>query len=81
MGDLERRKIGESKKPLDDNSATHVIRNALGGSSGGTEKQYERLNEILQLPPGVARSYRDDITVIVISFNEEYLASNATDDS
>jgi pyruvate dehydrogenase phosphatase len=78
---LERRKIGESKKPLDDNAATHIIRNALGGSSGGMEKQYERLNEILQLPPGVARSYRDDITVIVIRFNEDFLASDAVRDS
>lgn len=78
---MQRRKIGESKKPLDDNSATHIIRNALGGSSGGAEKQYERLSELLQLPPGVARSYRDDITVIVIMFNEDFLASDAAGDS
>uniref|UniRef100_A0AC34R3X1 PPM-type phosphatase domain-containing protein n=1 Tax=Panagrolaimus sp. JU765 TaxID=591449 RepID=A0AC34R3X1_9BILA len=74
--ELERRKQGESKKPLDDNSATHVIRNALGGVSGGTELQYERLKESLQLPPGMARHYRDDITVIVIHFNENYLSSS-----
>lgn len=72
--------MGESKKPLDDNSATHVIRHALGGSSSGTEKQYEKLQEILQLPPGIARNYRDDITVIVITFNSEFLASNAAGD-
>lgn len=72
--------MGESKKPLDDNSATHVIRNALGGSTGGSEKQYERLQEMLQLPPGVARNYRDDITVIVVTFNENFLASHAADD-
>uniref|UniRef100_A0AC34GWY1 Uncharacterized protein n=1 Tax=Panagrolaimus sp. ES5 TaxID=591445 RepID=A0AC34GWY1_9BILA len=75
--DLERRKQGESKKPLDENSATHVIRNALGGVSGGIELQYERLKESLQLPPGMARHYRDDITVVVIHFNESYLSSNA----
>uniref|UniRef100_A0AC35GNH5 PPM-type phosphatase domain-containing protein n=1 Tax=Panagrolaimus sp. PS1159 TaxID=55785 RepID=A0AC35GNH5_9BILA len=75
--DLERRKQGESKKPLDENSATHVIRNALGGVSGGTELQYERLKESLQLPPGMARHYRDDITVIVIHFSESYLSSIA----
>jgi pyruvate dehydrogenase phosphatase len=56
--DLERRKQGESKKPLDENSATHVIRNALGGVSGGQDLQYERLKESLQLPPGMARHYR-----------------------
>lgn len=74
--ELEKRKQGESKKPIDDNSATHVIRNALGGVSGGTELQYKRLKESLQLPPGMARHYRDDITVIVIHFNENYLSSS-----
>jgi hypothetical protein len=44
------------------------------------EKQYERLQEILQLPPGVARNYRDDISVIVVSFNTDFLASNAAGD-
>jgi len=78
--ELERRKQGESKKPIDDNSATHVIRNALGGVSGGTVLQYERLKESLQLPPGMARHYRDDITVIVVHFNEEYLSSSTDSD-
>ena len=31
---------------MDENSATHVIRNALGGCSGGTDLQYARLKEI-----------------------------------
>lgn len=79
--DLERRKLGESKKPLDDNSATHIIRNALGGCTGGMEKQYERLQESLQLPPGMARNYRDDITVIVVHFNEQFLTANDSDQS
>uniref|UniRef100_A0A7E4V1R0 PPM-type phosphatase domain-containing protein n=1 Tax=Panagrellus redivivus TaxID=6233 RepID=A0A7E4V1R0_PANRE len=74
--DLERRKQGESKKPLDENSATHVIRNALGGVSGGTDHQYERLKESLQLPPGMARHYRDDLTVIVVHFNPEYIKNH-----
>jgi pyruvate dehydrogenase phosphatase len=80
LGDLITRKKGESKKPLDDNSATHVIRNALGGCSGGMDKQYERLQEILSLPPGMARNYRDDITVIVIHFNEGFLANASGDE-
>ncbi|KAI6226072.1 [Pyruvate dehydrogenase [acetyl-transferring]]-phosphatase 1, mitochondrial [Aphelenchoides besseyi] len=78
--DLEGRKAGESKKPIDDNSATHVIRSALGGVTGGTEKQYERLQESLQLPPGMARSWRDDITVIVVQFNSDYIAAAAAAD-
>jgi pyruvate dehydrogenase phosphatase len=80
--DLEQRKLGESKKPLDENSATHVIRNALGGCSGGTDLtlQYARLQESLQLPPGMARHYRDDITVIVVHFNEHFLRANSDTD-
>jgi len=70
---LENRKRGERKRPMDSNSATHVIRNALGGISGGIEKQYNRLRETLELPPGSARHHRDDITVLVLHFNEEYL--------
>ncbi|KAK0425029.1 hypothetical protein QR680_008993 [Steinernema hermaphroditum] len=73
--ELKERRAGESKKPLDDNSATHIIRHALGGVTGGTELQYERLRDSLQLPPGMARSHRDDITVIVIHFNDEYLSN------
>ncbi|CAI5437681.1 unnamed protein product [Caenorhabditis angaria] len=63
----------KTKKPIDENCATHIIRHALGGVSGGATKQYERLIDILQVPPGRARNYRDDITVIVIHFNDSYL--------
>ncbi|KIH49845.1 hypothetical protein ANCDUO_20079, partial [Ancylostoma duodenale] len=75
MIDLQERKIGASshKKPIDENCATHIIRHALGGVSGGQSKQYERLIDILQVPPGRARNYRDDISVVVIHFNEKYL--------
>lgn len=75
MLDLRERKIGERshKKPIDENCATHIIRHALGGISGGQSKQYERLIDILQIPPGRARNYRDDISVIVIHFNEKFL--------
>ncbi|KJH41094.1 protein phosphatase 2C [Dictyocaulus viviparus] len=73
--ELKERKIGAQshKKPIDENCATHIIRHALGGVSGGQTKQYERLIDILQIPPGRARNYRDDISVIVIHFNENYL--------
>lgn len=35
---MEIRKQDHFKKPLDENSATHLIRNALGGCAGGTEQ-------------------------------------------
>ncbi|CAD6186129.1 unnamed protein product [Caenorhabditis auriculariae] len=72
---LRERAQGESqaKKPIDENCATHVIRHALGGISGGATKQYQRLIDILQVPPGRARCYRDDISVMVIHFNDRFL--------
>jgi pyruvate dehydrogenase phosphatase len=70
FNDLQQRKSGDSKKS---NGATHVIRNALGGCSGGTELQYARLQESLEIPPGMARHYRDDITVVIVHFNEHFL--------
>ncbi|MCP9263505.1 [Pyruvate dehydrogenase [acetyl-transferring]]-phosphatase 1, mitochondrial [Dirofilaria immitis] len=60
------------KKPLDENSATHLLRHALGGP-GEVSAQYLRLIEMLQLPPDVTRRYRDDITIIVIHFDQNYL--------
>lgn len=70
--ELKQRAVGESKKPLDSNSATHVLRHALGGCSGGLEHRYKRLSSLLHLPTGIARNYRDDITIIVIHFNQDY---------
>ena len=69
MRELEVRRLGGLKKPLDNNSATHVIRNAIGGCSSDLELQYARLKESLQLPVGASRNYRDDITLIVVHFN------------
>ncbi|KAF7639151.1 PPM-type phosphatase domain-containing protein [Meloidogyne graminicola] len=80
LNNLERRQTSDNKKPLDENCATHLIRNALGGVSGDVELQYARLEEMLMLPPGMARHYRDDITVIVIQFNERYLLEDHEDD-
>ncbi|KAJ1367970.1 hypothetical protein KIN20_029009 [Parelaphostrongylus tenuis] len=74
--ELHERRRGEQsrRKPIDENCATHIIRNALGGVTGGQSKQYERLIDILQVAPGRARNYRDDISVIVIHFDEKYLS-------
>jgi hypothetical protein len=44
---LERRQSNSNKKPLDENCATHLIRNALGGVSGDVELQYARLEVFL----------------------------------
>uniref|UniRef100_A0A915Q818 PPM-type phosphatase domain-containing protein n=1 Tax=Setaria digitata TaxID=48799 RepID=A0A915Q818_9BILA len=70
--DLKQRLQRTSKKPLDENSATHLLRHALGGP-GEVSVQYLRLIEMLQLPPDVTRRYRDDITIIVIHFDQKYL--------
>ncbi|XP_036400088.1 pyruvate dehydrogenase [acetyl-transferring]-phosphatase 2, mitochondrial-like [Megalops cyprinoides] len=53
---------------LDANSATHLIRHAIGLNEYG-EVDQERLAAMLSLPEDTARMYRDDITVTVIYFN------------
>ncbi|KIK57235.1 hypothetical protein GYMLUDRAFT_46493 [Collybiopsis luxurians FD-317 M1] len=45
---------------VDDNVSTHLIRNALGG---GDERE---LRQMMSIPPGMSRRYRDDITVTVV---------------
>ncbi|KAL3998641.1 Protein phosphatase 2C family protein [Acanthocheilonema viteae] len=52
--DLKQRLHKTSKKPLDENSATHLLRHALGGP-GEVSAQYIRLIKMLQLPPDVTR--------------------------
>lgn len=56
-------------KPLDKNGATHLIRNALGGTEYGIE--HSKLSHMLSLPPDMVRLFRDDMTVTVIYFNDE----------
>jgi len=48
----------------DSNSATHVIRNALGGS----DDKY--IGDLLSIPSPKCRNYRDDMTVTIIYFNK-----------
>lgn len=69
---LAERKAGRARKPLDQNSATHLIRNALGGTDYGIE--HSKIAYYLSLPQDVVRLYRDDITITVIYFNTEYIA-------
>jgi pyruvate dehydrogenase phosphatase len=47
----------------DDNLATHLTRNALGGANR------DRVAGLLAIPAPLARRYRDDITVNVLLFN------------
>ncbi|KAL9052200.1 MAG: hypothetical protein Q9162_005525 [Coniocarpon cinnabarinum] len=49
----------------DENAATHLIRNALGG------KDNDMLCALLTLPSPYSRRYRDDLTVQVVFFGEE----------
>ncbi|XP_035272793.1 pyruvate dehydrogenase [acetyl-transferring]-phosphatase 2, mitochondrial-like [Anguilla anguilla] len=53
---------------LDSNSATHLIRHAIGTNEYG-EVDPERLAAMLALPEEVARMYRDDITVTIVYFS------------
>ncbi|ERS95061.1 uncharacterized protein SPSK_01529 [Sporothrix schenckii 1099-18] len=48
----------------DKNAATHLVRNALGGSNE------EQVSALLTLPAPFSRRYRDDLTVQVIFFGD-----------
>eukprot|EP00096_Caligus_rogercresseyi_P009208 TRINITY_DN3089_c0_g1_i1.p1 TRINITY_DN3089_c0_g1~~TRINITY_DN3089_c0_g1_i1.p1 ORF type:complete len:470 (-),score=135.61 TRINITY_DN3089_c0_g1_i1:798-2207(-) len=58
-------------KPADSNSATHIIRYALGGTAYGVD--HDRLSQMLSIPQDMVRMFRDDITVQVIFFDSEFL--------
>lgn len=60
-----------SMKPHDKNAATHLIRNALGGTEYGIE--HSKISHILSLPQDIVRLFRDDITLTVIYFDQDYL--------
>ena len=68
---LKRRQDAMRLKPTDTNAATHLIRNALGGSAYGVD--HAKLSQMLSLPTDMVRMFRDDITIQVIFFDEEYL--------
>lgn len=62
-------RAGRKRKPLDQNSATHLIRYALGGTDYGVE--HSKISYYLSLPQDAVRYYRDDITITVIYFNTD----------
>jgi pyruvate dehydrogenase phosphatase len=68
---LKKRQDAMRVKPTDVNAATHLIRNALGGTAYGVD--HSRLSQMLSLPQDMVRMFRDDITIQVVFFDEEYL--------
>ncbi|KAJ8877441.1 hypothetical protein PR048_021896 [Dryococelus australis] len=68
---LLQRKEGLEKKPIDTNAATHLLRNALGGTEYGID--HGKLSHILSIPDELVRLFRDDITITVVYFDSEYL--------
>ncbi|KOC61480.1 [Pyruvate dehydrogenase [acetyl-transferring]]-phosphatase 1, mitochondrial [Habropoda laboriosa] len=68
---LLQRKEGLKKKPLDCNAATHLLRNALGGTEYGID--HAKLSQLLTLPKEVVRIFRDDITITVVYMDSEFL--------
>lgn len=49
----------------DDNVATHLIRNALGGAD------QDQVSMLVSIPAPLSRRYRDDMTVTVVFFGDE----------
>ncbi|XP_076272574.1 pyruvate dehydrogenase [acetyl-transferring]-phosphatase 1-like protein, mitochondrial isoform X1 [Rhynchophorus ferrugineus] len=68
---LLQRKEGLKIKPRDSNAATHIIRNALGGTEYGID--HTKIAQLLTLPDDVVRVFRDDMTVTIVYFDTEFL--------
>jgi pyruvate dehydrogenase phosphatase len=68
---LKKRQESIRLKPNDGNAATHLIRSALGGTAYGVD--HGRLSQMLTIPQDMVRMFRDDITITVIFFEDEYL--------
>lgn len=68
---LAQRREGLHHKPTDSNAATHLLRSALGGTEYGVD--HAILSQMLSAPEDVVRFVRDDITIIIVFFDSEYL--------
>merc|ERR1719410_166653 len=68
---LKKRQESMRLKPNDGNAATHLIRSALGGTAYGVD--HGRLSQMLTIPQDMVRMFRDDITIQVVFFDDEYL--------
>ena len=54
-----------------DKNLSKLLFLALGGTAYGVD--HGRLSQMLTLPPDMVRMFRDDITVTVIFFDQEFL--------
>ncbi|XP_075995040.1 pyruvate dehydrogenase [acetyl-transferring]-phosphatase 1, mitochondrial-like [Genypterus blacodes] len=73
LGSLQRLLLDRKGRVLsvreDQNTATHLLRHALGDDGyGGVEPK--RLANMLSLPAHVARRYRDDVTITIVHLND-----------
>ncbi|KAF7989920.1 hypothetical protein HCN44_008594 [Aphidius gifuensis] len=68
---LLQRTKGLKKKPLDENAATHLLRNALGGTEYGID--HSKISQFLTLSDKIVRMFRDDITITVVYMDSEFL--------
>lgn len=68
---LRHRQAAMKLKPTDSNAATHLLRCALGGTAYGVD--HSRLSQMLSLPQDMVRMFRDDMTITVVFFDDEYL--------
>lgn len=69
-------RAGLSITPLDANVASHLIRNALGGTEYGVE--HTKISHLLTLPQEIVRMFRDDITVSVVYLDQEFMRNGTT---
>jgi len=69
---LHERQRGLAHESTDNNGATHLIRHALGF-------EHRKVSEMLTFPPAVARHYRDDMTVMIIYFDVDYLNAHCSE--
>ncbi|XP_076470079.1 pyruvate dehydrogenase [acetyl-transferring]-phosphatase 1, mitochondrial-like [Babylonia areolata] len=68
---LTQRRNSLKNRALDSNAATHLLRSALGPDHGQISAQ-------LTLPETIVRFYRDDITIVIIYFDSDYIKDRAT---
>jgi pyruvate dehydrogenase phosphatase len=68
---LVERKTKLANRSIDDNAATHLIRNALG-------PEHRQISYYLTLPDQLVRSQRDDMTVAVIFFDSDYIRNKSS---
>jgi len=68
---LQQRQLGVGSRPVDSNAATHVIRQCVGSTEAGLD--HATLARSLTLPPEIRRSQRDDISLHVVFFDQDFL--------